>query len=77
MACTDPGQLQLDWSTGGAQLSSLQRPAGRHRAAVAINSCLSVEDKPNIVEFDAADVFGGINKDMENVNNNALARVSL
>ena len=49
----------------------------RHRAAVAINSCLSVEDKPNIVEFDAADVFGGINKDMENVNNNALARVSL
>ena len=28
MACTDPGQLQLDWSTGGAKQSRLQRPAG-------------------------------------------------
>ena len=29
------------------------------------------------IEFDAADVFGGINQNMERVNNNHLAKVSL
>ena len=48
-----------------------------HRAAHTINSCLSVQNIPSTVEFDAADVFGGINQHMDNVNNDALARVEI
>ena len=48
-----------------------------HRAAHTINSCLSVQNIPSTVEFDAADVFGGINQHMDNVNNDALARVDI
>merc|ERR1711874_841600 len=35
----------------------------RHRRATAINCCLAVQTSPHTVQFDAADVFGGINQD--------------
>ena len=38
-------------------------------------SCLSVTPHPDIVEFDSADVFGGINMELEDVNNKDLERV--
>ena len=34
-----------------------------------------MQSSPHTVQFDAADVFGGINTDLENVNNQALARM--
>ena len=34
-----------------------------------------MQTSPHTVQFDAADVFGGINTDLENVNNQALARM--
>ena len=34
-----------------------------------------MQTSPHTVQFDAADVFGGIKTDLENVNNQALARM--
>jgi len=47
----------------------------RHRAAHSINTCLSSEDIPITIEFDAADVFGGINQDFENVKNAEIGQM--
>ena len=47
----------------------------RNRKAHAIHSCLAVERKPSKVEFDAADVFGGINQDLDKVDADNLKRV--
>ena len=41
-----------------------------------VHSCLSVRPHPDIVEFDSADVFGGINMELEEVNNKDLERVN-
>ena len=48
----------------------------RNRKAHAIHSCLAVEKHPAKVEFDAADVFGGINKDLDKVDTINMERVS-
>ena len=40
-----------------------------------VHSCLSVIPHPDIVEFDSADVYGGINMELEDVNNKDLERV--
>lgn len=47
----------------------------RNRRAYSVHSCLSVTSHPDIVEFDSADVFGGINKELENVDNKNLVRM--
>ena len=47
----------------------------RNRKAFSVHSCLSVTPHPDIVEFDSADVFGGINKELENVDNKNLVRM--
>ena len=47
----------------------------RNRKAHSIHSCLAVEKHPSKVEFDAADVFGGINKDLDKVDAENLKRV--
>ena len=47
----------------------------RNRKAYSIHSCLSVTSHPDIVEFDSADVFGGINFELENVNNKNLVKM--
>ena len=47
----------------------------RNRKAYSIHSCLSVTSHPDIVEFDSADVFGGINIEMESVDNKNLMKM--
>lgn len=47
----------------------------RNRRSYSVHSCLSVTSHPDIVEFDSADVFGGINKELENVDNKNLVRM--
>jgi len=47
----------------------------RNRKAHSIHSCLAVEKHPSKVEFDAADVFGGINKDLDKVDAENLKRM--
>ena len=47
----------------------------RNRKAYSVHSCLSVTSHPDIVEFDSADVFGGINKELANVDNKNLVRM--
>ena len=40
-----------------------------------VHSCLSVSPHPDIVEFDSADVFGGIHMELQDVDNKDLERV--
>jgi len=47
----------------------------KNRKCHAAHSCLSVTPHPDIVEFDSADVFGGINMELEDVNNKDLERI--
>ena len=47
----------------------------RNRKAHSVHSCLSVTAHPDIVEFDSADVFGGIDTELDNVDNRNLARM--
>ena len=49
----------------------------RNRKAHSIHSCLAVERQPSKVEFDAADVFGGINKELDTVDSENLERVRI
>jgi len=47
----------------------------RNRRAHSIHACLAVERHPSKVEFDAADGFGGINKNLDKVDQNNLERM--
>lgn len=47
----------------------------KNRKSHSIHSCLSVTPYPDIVEFDSADVFGGINVELKDVNNKDLKRI--
>ena len=47
----------------------------KKRKSYCIHSCLSVVSHPDIVEFDAADVFGGINEDITGVDNARLKKM--
>lgn len=47
----------------------------KNRKSYAAHSCLSVAPHPDIVEFYSADVFGGINMELEDVNNKDLERI--
>ena len=48
----------------------------KKRKAHSINSCLSLTTHPDIVTFDGADVFGGIDVQLDNAQNDDLKRVS-
>jgi hypothetical protein len=47
----------------------------RNRRAHSIHACLAVERGPSKVEFDAADVFGGINQALDKVDAENMERV--
>ena len=53
-----------------------QQLVGRHRRAHCAHSCLAVTPHPDIVTFDSADVFGGINVKLDNVDNQHLENVN-
>ena len=48
----------------------------KKRKSHSINSCLSLSNHPDIVTFDGADVFGGIDVKLDNAHNSDLKRVS-
>ena len=48
----------------------------KKRKSHSINSCLSLTAHPDIVTFDGADVFGGIDVHLDNAQNEDLKRVS-
>ena len=54
-----------------------QQLVGRHRRAHCVHSCLAVTPHPDIVTFDSADVFGGINVKLDNVDNQHLENVNI
>lgn len=47
----------------------------KKRKSYCIHSCLSITQHPDLVEFDGADVFGGINKDLDDVDNLQLKKM--
>ena len=53
-----------------------QQLVGRHRRAHCVHSCLALTPHPDIVTFDSADVFGGINVKLDNVDNQHLENVN-
>ena len=54
-----------------------QQLVGRRRRAHCVRSCLAVTPHPDIVTFDSADVFGGINVKLDNVDNQHLENVNM
>ena len=63
------------YSTQDDMIPCSQSSASFIFQSYAAHSCLSVAPHPDIVEFDSADVFGGINMELEDVNNKDLERV--
>ena len=55
---------------------AFNRLLSKKRRCDAIHACISTSSHPEIVIFDNADVFGGIDKKMDNVINEALKLVS-
>ena len=53
-----------------------QQLVGRRRRAHCVHSCLALTPHPDIVTFDSADVFGGINVKLDNVDNQHLENVN-
>ena len=47
----------------------------KKRKSHSINSCLSLSSHPDLVTFDSADVFGGIDVPLEHASNSDLKRV--
>ena len=47
----------------------------KNRKSHAINSCLSMTPHPDLVSFDNADVYGGIDVKIDNAKNDDIKRV--
>ena len=47
----------------------------KKRKSHSINSCLSLTSHPDLVTFDSADVYGGIDVHLDNAKNSDLKRV--
>ena len=57
-------------------LGAFRRLEKRNRRAHSIHACLAVDKHPSKVEFDAADVFGGINQALDDADTMNMERVT-